>query len=50
MGTDKKYKLGSQTFRAEDLSSMVLRALKMDAEAYLGYEIEEAVVTVPSIF
>ncbi|BCL89789.1 molecular chaperone HscC [Ralstonia solanacearum] len=36
MGTDRKIRLGSQTFRPEELSSFVLRALKADAEALLG--------------
>ena len=36
MGTDKQYNLGGKTFRAEELSSLVLRSLKEDAEVYLG--------------
>ncbi|MGF2509171.1 Hsp70 family protein, partial [Ralstonia pseudosolanacearum] len=46
MGTDRKIRLGSQTFRPEELSSFVLRALKADAEALLGEPVTEAIVTV----
>lgn len=50
MGTDKEFQLGSRKFKAEELSSFVLRALKEDAETYLGCEIEEAVISVPAYF
>ncbi len=50
MGTDRKIRLGSQTFRPEELSSFVLRALKADAEALLGEPVTEAIVTVPAYF
>lgn len=50
MGTDRKVTLGTQTFRPEELSSFVLRALKADAEALLGEPVTEAVVTVPAYF
>jgi molecular chaperone HscC len=50
MGTEKTYHLGNQNLRPEELSSFVLRALKQDAEAHLGEEITEAVITVPAYF
>lgn len=50
MGTSKTYTLGSRTFTPEDLSSLVLRSLRQDAEAYLGEPVEEAVVSVPAYF
>jgi molecular chaperone HscC len=50
MGTAHEYKLGKRAFRSEDLSSFVLRSLKSDAEAYLGLEVTQAVVTVPAYF
>ena len=50
MGSDKKYNLGGKEFTAEELSSFVLRSLKEDAEAFLGEEIEEAVISVPAYF
>ncbi|HEX2592799.1 MAG TPA: Hsp70 family protein, partial [Rhizomicrobium sp.] len=50
MGTDKQIALGSKTYRAEELSSFVLRALKADAEAFLGEPVIEAIITVPAYF
>lgn len=50
MGTDKEYVLGSRTFRAEELSSFVLRSLKEDAQSYLHEEVEEAIISVPAYF
>ena len=50
MGTPRKIALGSRSFKAEELSSFVIRALRADAEAYLGEPIEEAVITVPAYF
>lgn len=50
MGTAKKYSLGNREFTAEELSSLVLKSLKEDAEVYLGEEIKEAVISVPAYF
>lgn len=50
MGTDKIVELGKKSFRAEELSALVLRALKADAEAFLGEAVTEAVITVPAYF
>ena len=50
MGTDRKYRLSGRTFTPEELSALVLAQLKSDAEAALGVEVEEAVVTVPAYF
>lgn len=50
MGTDRVYELSGKRFRPEELSSMILRYLKEDAEAYLGEAVTEAVISVPAYF
>ncbi len=50
MGTDREYRLNGRKFRPEELSSLVLRALKEDAESYLGEPVTEAVISVPAYF
>ena len=50
MGTSRTFRLGSRSFTPEELSSLVLRSLRQDAEAYLGEPVEEAVVSVPAYF
>lgn len=50
MGTDQEYQLGNRKLRAEELSSLVLRSLKEDAEAYLGQSVTDAIISVPAYF
>merc|ERR1712183_339170 len=44
------YKGETKQFKAEEISSMVLIKMKEIAEAYLGKEVKNAVVTVPAYF
>ncbi|HEX8192848.1 MAG TPA: molecular chaperone HscC [Allosphingosinicella sp.] len=50
MGTAKQATLGGRHFSAEELSALVLRSLKEDAETLLGQAVTEAVITVPAYF
>jgi molecular chaperone HscC len=50
MGTQQRAKLGKHDFSAEDLSALVLKNLKADAEAFLGEPVTQAVITVPAYF
>lgn len=50
MGTPRRFHLGGRELSAPDLSAMVLRTLKEDAERYLGEPVDEAVITVPAYF
>jgi len=50
MGTEREYVLSGKKFKPEELSSMVLRSLKEDAETFLGEEVTEAVISVPAYF
>merc|ERR1711953_1297170 len=45
-----EYKNETKTFTPEEISSMVLTKMKETAEAYLGSEVKDAVVTVPAYF
>ena len=50
MGSRRRIALGGKYFYAEELSALVLRSLKADAEAALGEPISDAVITVPAYF
>merc|ERR1711981_1066251 len=45
-----EYKSENKTFTPEEISSMVLLKMKETAEAYLGQDVKDAVVTVPAYF
>ena len=50
MGSKKEYRLGEKSFSSEELSAVVIRKLKEDAEAFLKETVDEAVISVPAYF
>ncbi len=50
MGTDWSVKIDDKKFTAQQISAFILQKLKRDAEAYLGENITDAVITVPAYF
>lgn len=50
MGSATQFKLGNHRWRAEELSALVLKSLRQDAETALGEAITEAVISVPAYF
>lgn len=50
MGSAREVRLGARAYRAEELSAMLLRSLKADAERALGQTVSEAVISVPAYF
>src|SRR5215218_6369150 len=50
MGQDVKVALGEQQYTPQEISAMILRALRDRASARLGVPVTKAVVTVPAYF
>ncbi|MBB3859754.1 molecular chaperone HscC [Novosphingobium hassiacum] len=50
MGTDRKVRMGRKDLSAEELSALVLMALRDDVAAFTGERPTEAVITVPAYF
>ncbi|MFD0772862.1 molecular chaperone DnaK [Streptomonospora algeriensis] len=50
IGTDWKTEIDEKSFNSQQISAFVLQKLKRDAEAYLGEEVTDAVITVPAYF
>jgi molecular chaperone HscC len=50
MGSNKVMTLGKASFRPEELSALVLKSLKTDAENFLQQEVTDAVISVPAYF
>lgn len=50
MGSNHRAQLAGRTFSAIELSTLVLKSLKEDAETYLGETVTDAVISVPAYF
>ena len=50
MGTDWRRELGGRMYNPQEISAMILRKLREDAESYLGEKVTDAVITVPAYF
>lgn len=50
LGSHKNFQLGDQKFTATELSALILKSLKADAEAFLNQEIRDVVISVPAYF
>jgi len=50
IGTTWKQKFEGSDYTPQEISARILQKLKRDAEAYLGEDITEAVITVPAYF
>jgi len=50
MGSDYRVTIGEREYTPQEISSLILRKVKADAEHYLGERIEKAVITVPAYF
>ncbi|MEW6684986.1 MAG: molecular chaperone DnaK [Candidatus Edwardsbacteria bacterium] len=50
MGTDYGVEIDERKFTPQEISALILRKVKEDAQDYLGEKIEKAVITVPAYF
>lgn len=50
MGTDWRADIDGKRYTPQELSAMILRKLRQDAEAFLGQDVTDAIITVPAYF
>ncbi len=50
MGSDYKVSIDDKKYTPQEISAMILKKLKDDAESYIGEPVTEAVITVPAYF
>ena len=50
MGTDWDIEVDGKTYNSQEIAARILMKLKRDAEAFLGENVTEAVITVPAYF
>lgn len=50
MGSRKKFKVNDFNFTPPELSALILKSLKKDAETYLKQDIKDVVISVPAYF
>ena len=50
MGTGHKVEIDGKSYTPQEISAMILKKMKDDAEAYLGTSVSQAVITVPAYF
>ncbi len=50
MGSDHVFRIYGKEYTPQQISAFILQKIKQDAEAYLGDQVNEAVITVPAYF